>query len=688
MAKQKNVAKTFTRTQVKWRVLGIAVIFLIGLFIVAPNIFNKGINSINDKIMLGLPNLPENNFNLGLDLQGGAHLVYLAKTDSIPPADRAGSVEGVRDVIERRVRGGLGVAEPNVQTTKVGDEYRVIVELPGVADVTEAINMIGETPVLEFKEENTEPPRDLTLEEQKELDDYNAQANKKIKEAQKELNEKVEFISLVSKYSEDEKSKKEGGNLGYINEYVYPEIYEWAKKNKIGAVTAKEIITTVDGLNLLKLLNEKDGEKRVTASHLLICYRGADLCDNNLTKEESLAKIEELKAKATEKNFTDLVKENSTEPGAAESGGDLGTFTRGQMIDSFEQAAFDGKVGEIIGPIETSYGYHLIYKQKEEIPKEYEVARIFVKTKSVTDILPPYDEWKFTGLTGKQLKKAEVLQDSRNGQIQVSLQFNDDGAKLFAEITTRNIGKPVAIFLDSEPISTPVVNEPIPDGNAVISGDFKWDEAKLLAQRLNSGALPVPVELISQQKVDATLGVDSLTSSFKAGLIGLILVILFMILYYRLPGLIAVFALFVYGALTLAIFKIIGVTLTLSGIAGFILSIGLAVDANILVFERLKEELRFGKSLRSATEEAFMRAWTSIRDGNITTLISCVFLIWMGTGFVQGFATTLFIGIIVSIFTAVIITRNLMRWVFGFFKSDQSNWMFLGHKRSEEESNK
>jgi len=684
MAKQKNVTKTVTRSQVKWRVGGIAALFIVSLLLIVPGVFNKGINAINDKIMLGLPNLAENGFNLGLDLQGGAHLVYVAKTDSIPPSDRADSVEGVRDVIERRVRGGLGVSEPNVQTTKVGDEYRVIVELPGVANVTEAIDMIGETPVLEFKEENLEPPRELTAEEQKELDDYNAQANKKIKEAQKELSKQNDFISVVSKYSEDEKSKKEGGNLGYIDEYQYPEIYEWAKKNNIGAVSSKEIIISSDGLNLLKLTAERDGEKRVTASHLLICYRGTDLCDNNLTKEEALTKIEELKSKATTKNFVDLVKENSTEPGASESGGDLGTFSKGQMIEAFEKAAFDGQVGEIIGPVETNYGFHLIYKQNEEIPKEYEVSRIFVKTKKETDILPPQDEWKFTGLTGKQLKKAEVLQDQRSGQIQVSLQFDDDGSKLFAEITERNVSKPVAIFLDSQPISIPVVNEPILDGSAVISGDFKWDEAKLLAQRLNSGALPVPVELISQQKVDATLGADSLQSSFKAGIIGLILVIIFMIAYYRLPGLIAVFALFIYSALTLAIFKTIGVTLTLSGIAGFILSIGLAVDANILVFERLKEELRFGKSLRSATEEAFVRAWTSIRDSNITTLISCVFLIWMGTGFVQGFATTLFIGIIVSMFTAVIVTRNLMRWVFGFFKTDQSNWMFLGHKKTEE----
>ena len=171
--------------------------------------------------------------------------------------------------------------------------------------------------------------------------------------------------------------------------------------------------------------------------------------------------------------------------------------------------------------------------------------------------------------------------------------------------------------------------------------------------------------------------------SFKAGVIGLIFVILFMILYYRLPGAVSTLALLVYTALTLAIFKLIGFTLTLSGIAGFILSIGMAVDANVLVFERLKEELSFGKGLRAASEEAFMRAWTSIRDSNITTMISCVFLIWMGTGFIKGFAVILLLGVLVSMFTAIIVTRNLMRWVFGFFKHDNANWMFLGHKKND-----
>jgi len=173
---------------------------------------------------------------------------------------------------------------------------------------------------------------------------------------------------------------------------------------------------------------------------------------------------------------------------------------------------------------------------------------------------------------------------------------------------------------------------------------------------------------------------DSLKKSFYAGIVGLMLVIGFMILYYRLPGLISVVALAVYVMLNLALYKLLGVTLTLSGMAGFILSVGMAVDANVLVFERLKEELKSGKSLKTAVEEAFVRAWTSIRDGNITTLISCVLLVWFGSGFVQGFAVTLAIGVLLSMFTAVIITRTFMRFVFAWFK-DEGNFLFLGHKK-------
>jgi len=687
MGKKYNVvkAKVISRSQVKWRVAGAIALLVVCLALVAPKYVNSGINWVNNKVNLGVPKLPESGFNLGLDLQGGAHLIYRANTANIPGSDVANSVEGVRDVIERRVRGGLGVAEPLVQTTKVGEEYRIIVELPGVTDVNTAIKMIGETPVLEFKEENNEPPRDLTKEEQKQLDAFNAAAEKKAKEAMWASWGKTDFATLVTKYSEDTKSINNGGNIGFITAEIYPEIYKWAQGHKVGDVS-RELIKSFDGLNVAKIISEKDGDKQVTASHILICYQGAEGCTGQLSKEDAKTKIEELKKEATPANFTELAKKNSTEPGAAERGGDLGAFSKGQMVPEFEKVAFEMPVNTISDVVETKFGYHLIYKKAETTLKTYEVARIYIKTKSKTDIVPAQDQWKTTGLSGKQLKRAEVTNDQQSGQVQVSLQFNDEGTKLFGEITTRNTNKPVAIFLDGEPISVPRVNEPITSGSAVITGGFTWAEAKLMAQRLNSGALPVPVELISQQKVDATLGADSLTKSVKAGLIGFLAVIVFMVLYYRLPGVLAVFALLLYATLSLAIFKSVGVTLTLSGIAGFILSVGMAVDANVLIFERLKEELRAGKSLRTAMEESFVRAWPSIRDSNITTLISCVFLIWMGGGFVKGFAVTLAIGVLISMFTAITITRNIMRFVLPLF-SDEGNWMFWGYTKKKSEEN-
>jgi len=667
------------RTQIRWKVLGIFVLFIFSLIVVFPSYANKGVDWVNSSANLGLPRLPESGFNLGLDLQGGAHLVYQADVSQVKDSERGESVEGVRDVIERRVRGGLGVAEPLVQTTKVGNDYRIIIELPGIEDISQAIGMIGETPVLEFKTENNVPPRDLTVEEQKELDDFNSVAQTKIDSALKDLKNGKAFEEVVAEYSEDEHSKVNGGNLGFITEALYPEIYNWSVSHQDGETS--DAIKSFRGLNIIKRISERDGTKQVSSAHLLLCYRGATGCDEPLySKKEAKERLEQIKTEITPENFTDWVKEYSTEPGAADRGGDLGWFGEGDMVPEFEEAVWVMANGTISDIVETDFGYHLIYKKDERVNKEYEVARVYLETKEATDILPPTEEWKRTELSGKQLERAEVTEDMQTGQIQVNLNFDKEGSDLFAQMTENNVGRPIAIFLDGTPISIPVVNEPILSGSAVISGGFNIEEARLLSQRLNSGALPVPVELISQQKVDATLGLDSLKKSFYAGIVGLMLVIGFMILYYRLPGLISVVALAVYVMLNLALYKLLGVTLTLSGMAGFILSVGMAVDANVLVFERLKEELKSGKSLKTAVEEAFVRAWTSIRDGNITTLISCVLLVWFGSGFVQGFAVTLAIGVLLSMFTAVIITRTFMRFVFAWFK-DEGNFLFLGHKK-------
>ena len=398
-------------------------------------------------------------FHLGLDLQGGTHLVYQADLSQIKSEDKSSAIEGVRDVIERRVN-AFGVAEPIIQTAQ---KDRLIVELAGVKDVNQAINMIGETPLLEFKEE----------------------------------------------------------------------------------------------------MNEEE---------------------KNEVREQ----------------FKDL-----------------------------------------------------------NIPEEF-LAQFFYKN---------------TGLGGKQLDRADVAFNPNTYEPEVQLQFDGEGKKLFGEITSRNVGKKVAIFLDGMPISIPVVNEPITDGRAVISGNFSVEEAKILVQRLNAGALPVPIKLISQQTIDASLGKDSVEKSLIAGIIGLIILSLFMIIYYRLQGVLAVVSLLIYSCIVLSLFKFIPITLTLSGIAGFILSIGMAVDANVLIFERVKEELRKEKPINIAINEGFARAWSSIFDSNVSTIVTCVILAYFGTSIIEGFAITLGLGVIISMFSAIFITKTFLK-VVTMTKVGKKLWMF------------
>lgn len=276
-------------------------------------------------------------------------------------------------------------------------------------------------------------------------------------------------------------------------------------------------------------------------------------------------------------------------------------------------------------------------------------------------------DWLPTGLGGKQLRKSSATFDQTTNEPQVSLTFNGEGAKLFAEITARNIGRPLAIFLDDDLISAPTVQSKITGGEAVITGQFTITETKRLANLLNAGALDVPLKLSEQRTVGATLGAESVQKSLIAGIIGLALVALFMLFNYRLAGLIAVIALAGYVVVTFAIFKIIPLTLTLAGIAGFILSIGMAVDANILIFERLREELKDGKPLSHGLDEAFRRAWPSVKDSNISTLITCAILFFTTTGSVKGFALTLAIGVIISLFSSITTSRALLR-LFSFLK--------------------
>ena len=527
-------------------------------------------------VMTIYPKLPDNFpgssfFNrfqphLGLDLQGGAHLVYEADLSEIDSKDRSSSLNGARDVIEKRVN-AFGVAEPVVQ---ISGSNRIIIELAGVFDIQEAISRIGETPLLEFKEPGTG-----------ELSDE----------------EKIEIIG-------------------------------------------------------------RNEDKKILAESVL------ERIKNN-------------------EDFATLAQEFSDDPGSRENGGIIDFVVREGLLPEYAEVIFDQLENNQLNDelVQSQFGYHII-KKLEERTTENELREI--KSQHILFAIQPLEgqfEWQNTELSGKQLKRSNVLFDNTTGNVQIGLEFDSEGKDMFAEITARNIGKPVGIFLDGIPITTPTVNEEIRDGSAIITGDFNLVEAKELAQRLNAGALPVPINLISQQTVGATLGAVSLEKSLFAGIIGLILLALFMIIYYRLPGFLAVIALSIYASVSLAIFELIPVTLTLSGIAGFILSVGMAIDANVLIFERTKEELREGKGLLHAIEEGFKRAWTSIRDSNVSSLITCFILYAFGASMVKGFALTLGIGIMVSMFSAVVITRNFLRLI-ATQKMNKFLWLFGVSKKN------
>lgn len=309
-------------------------------------------------------------------------------------------------------------------------------------------------------------------------------------------------------------------------------------------------------------------------------------------------------------------------------------------------------------------------KQKEIEGKSPEEAKKIENWQQALE-----DPFQATLLTGKYLKKADLGFDQTTYRPQILLQFNEEGAQIFKDLTLKNVGKPLAIYIDGFLISAPVVQEEIAGGKAQITGKFTIEEAKGLARNLNAGALPLPIKLISQQTVGPTLGKTSLEQSLKAGIFGFLAVILFMIVFYRLPGLIAGLALGIYVFLILAIFKLIPVTLTLAGIAGFLLSIGMAVDANILIFARMREEIKSGKNFSSAIDEGFRRAWPSIRDSNFNSLIVCAILFGFAVSFIKGFALTLGIGILASMFSALFITQNFLRIFIGT-KLEKLKWLW------------
>lgn len=391
-------------------------------------------------------------------------------------------------------------------------------------------------------------------------------------------------------------------------------------------------------------------------------------------------------------NFDDIYNEQSQ--GFTVPDESLQFAEKGSLPVEIENVVFsDEMVDDSVhkGLIETDRGFFIV--KKLETQGEGDEKKVKIKPLSFGKQSPDmYDEFKYkaTDLDGKHLERADVSFSGGGvglGSPSVSLQFDDEGTKLFADITKRNLNKTVAIFLDDEMISAPVVNDEITTGQAVISGNFTIEEAKNLVKRMNEGALPVPIKLVSQQSIGASLGSESLEMGLKAGLIGLALTMIYMIFYYRVFGVVASVALMIYAATIVSIFKISGtmpqgmaITLTLAGIAGLILSIGMAVDANILIFERIKEELKLGKSLKYSVNEGFKRAWSSIRDGNLSTMITSFILMIIGAGFVKGFALILIIGVLISMFTAIVLVKIIVQFIARDWM-ENNTWLMFGFRK-------
>jgi SecD/SecF fusion protein len=669
--------------------------------------------------------------NLGLDLQGGSQLEYNIDLRKVEDADQKQIVDGVVEVINKRVN-SLGVSEPNIYTSNVGGETHIVVELAGISDLEEAKNTVGKTIQLEFKEQNNETDPNLKQNVQTAaLDLLN-----KIKEApdnfailsdqeQKAFPERVSYEETELLFADQIAGEQLRSQITSDNLEVGTVVPNLIEDSAGLTQSASGQLKMNEGFFILKLLEKnidaertKSTPKEVGASHILVSYKGAERADINVvrTKEEAKTLAEEVlaKTKAEGANFANIAKEFTDEASGKDTGGKLQDPIKegGQYDPEFTRATLAleeaNQVTDSI--IETPFGYHIIKADqitpaKEEVTKEtqYKFAKLLYSTAP--------DEWKTTELTGQYFVRADVTFDQFYLP-QVSIQFDAEGARIFEELTERNSGKPIAIFVGGELISAPRVNEKISGGQAVINGDFNIDAARELARDLNTGAIPAPITLVGQYSIGASLGQEALSSSMVAGLIGILVLIAYMIAYYRVPGLIATLALSIYSILliflikanidikfalliSLAVFSFVSVkiiqnqkelflektitllvacfglffftfllsspvVLTLAGIAGVILSIGMAVDANVLIFERIKEEIQDGRPYLSAVETGFDRAWSSIRDSNFSSLITCAILYYFGTSIIRGFALNLAAGILISMFTAITVTKVVM----------------------------
>ena len=557
---------------------------------------------------------------LGLDLQGGSDLVYRAALKDpdtgeplLPSQDQ---MHGLRRTIEERVNAS-GLGEPNIQL--LGDD-RLLVQLPGVRDLERAKSLIGETARLEFKHRMLDVARDLPGVTSDEIVSVTVSTREAV------------AVQLGAEPSPSQATSTEatlaGQAPGTTTEAALGQTGLEDEPPDDGDIPVLVLEFTEAGAE--QFANALD---RLAASVLPVPGSGV-MYPSFLTISAVGGSAAALQVPYLPLGLTP---EGATFP--------LGGEPYIKQIDDTRFTVLAGAPGE-----------------REEVEARFGGQPDLV----LGELQGRVDE--DVGLTGDNLARAYAGQHAQTGLPIVNIEFNTDGARTFAEVTTRIAGTPslLAIVLDDEELIAPTVRQAITGGAAFIEGrDFTFDRVRDISLLLESGRLPIPIELIQERDVDAILGADSLAKSAVAGLVGLGLVLLFMVMYYRAAGVVAAVALTIYAALILAIFKAVPVTLTLSGVAAAILSIGMAVDANILIFERMKEELRAGRTLLSAINLGFNRAWPAIRDSNVSTLITCAILFWfadtLGASVVKGFAITLAIGVGTSMFSAITMSRTFLR---------------------------
>lgn len=620
------------------------------------------------------------NYHFGLDILGGTSLEYKIDLTKVDKADINSISNGILRVIEKRVN-NLGVAESNIYlaNTSLGGKH-IIVELPGVKDIDEAIKTVGKTVLLEFKEQKSE----YTKEELEDINKYNNDVRDKAKKILEELKLKqtekdFDFISFAKQNSDINVVESD-----WLYEDELPVNLRSIMQYNKGQISDKFIEVDEESstptIQIPQMTDKKESNRKVFTqeeyriSHIVISFTGSSLSSFNknihISKEEAKKKAEKILSNILSNNTT-FEKEviNSDETNSAKNGGDMGFISKSNIMPEIGDIIFTAStvVGNIIPQvIETGFGYHIIKVTDHKDAKSETKTEPQLKYISVTLKLKPtkpQEGWAETKLTGAQFKRADVTFDQL-GRPQVSIKFNDEGTQLFAELTKKNLQKPIAIFLDGQILTSPIVQTEITNGEAVITGDFNTQAAITLARDLNTGAIPAPITLVAQNNVGPTIGADALKYSIYASVLAFIFVAIFMMLYYKLSGIISVIALIFYTTLMLSIIKLVPITLTVAGIAGMILSVGMAVDANILIFARIKEELKINKkSLKIAIEIGFNRAWSAIWDSHISSLLTAIILFIFGTGMIRGFAVILIVGIILSLFSAVYITRQIMLFI-------------------------